>query len=406
MTSGTPHRDTFDRRALRRESLVNRTFSAVMLAAQPGERGLAVLGLLVSLLLASAGPSTAWGLGGNVVTNANDSGPGSLRAAMLAHAPLIEFSPAYFATPRTILLQSPLPSIDGDTAIIGPGADRLRIDGQFRSNPAPLIGIYGNPTVRLEGFTLTGGWDPLSTGDVGGIFTRGNLTLAKMHIAGNRGTGIFNQGGNLTIVESSITGQTEEGLFNQVGVATIINSTVAENVGGVFNQVGNLSVLNSTIANNQGYGISSNFGSLSTDFQPGLRLVSSILANNANADLYANAITAITNCLVEHTSAPISGAGNLVGVDPALTAMGLHGGTTPSFRPALGSAAINAGSNPLSLAVDQRGAARVFGGRIDMGAVEAVPEPGTLAALGALAGCSGPLLRRRGSLSLRDVRGW
>jgi hypothetical protein len=354
--------------------------------------------LFVSLLLVSVGPSSAWGLGGNVVTNANDSGPGSLRAAMLLSSPLIEFSPAFFSTPRTILLQSPLPDINGNTAIIGPGADRLRIDGQFRSNPAPLIGIYGNPTVRLEGFTLTGGWDPQSTGDVGGIFTRANLTLAKMHIAGNRGTGIFNQGGNLTIVESSITGQTEEGLFNQVGVATIINSTFAGNAGGVYNQVGNLSVLNSTIANNQGYGVASVFHSPFNEFQPGLRLESSILANNGNADLAANAITAINTCLVEHTNSPVSGVGNLVGVDPALLAIGLNGGTTPSFRPGPGSAAINAGSNPQSLAVDQRGAARVFGGRIDMGAVEAVPEPGALAALAVLAGCAGPSLRRRRSL--------
>src|SRR5262249_30127820 len=68
-----------------------------------------------------------------VVTNANDSGPGSLRGG-LARAngwPSLDtftFDPVFFGTPRTINFISQLPLSDSVT-VVGPGADRLPLSG-------------------------------------------------------------------------------------------------------------------------------------------------------------------------------------------------------------------------------------------------------------------------------------
>jgi hypothetical protein len=321
-------------------------------------------------------------LGAITVENANNSGPDSLRAAMESHASIIDFSPSFFSSPRTISLLSPLPTIQGDLTMVGPGANLLSIDGQLRTYNSALITIYGSPTVRLEGFTLKGGNDPLSTGNVGGIFTRAHLTLAKVSLIGNRGTGVFNQGGNLTVLQSSIIGNTSEGVFNQGGDATIINSTFAENLVGVYNQVGDLSVFNSTIARNSQAGVASVIFETAPPMGS-LTIESSILADNGAADLSASHSKLVRHSLVEKP-AGLVGNGNLVGLDPALGPLTLGGGPTRTLTPQPGSPAIDAGSNPLALAVDQRGAPRILGQRIDIGAVEAVPEP-ALPALGAVA---------------------
>jgi hypothetical protein len=66
------------------------------------------------------------------------------------------------------------------------------------------------------------------------------------------------------------------------------------------------------------------------------------------------------------------GAGNLFGVDPLLGPLQNNGGSTRTHALLPGSPAINAGSNPLGLATDQRGAdfPREAGGRADIGAYE------------------------------------
>lgn len=73
---------------------------------------------------------------------------------------------------------------------------------------------------------------------------------------------------------------------------------------------------------------------------------------------------------------------NLVGVDPQLTPLGSNGGATATHLPASTSPVLNAGdpawANPF-LTTDQRGEARVSGGRIDIGAVEV---PAALASTG------------------------
>jgi len=117
--------------------------------------------------------------------------------------------------------------------------------------------------------------------------------------------------------------------------------------------------------------------------QPSLTLVSSIVANsNPATDISSSRATMPTFAFVANQSLirtlcgicviSVSGAGNLFGVDPLLGPLVNNGGPSRTHALLPGSPAINAGSNPLGLANDQRGAGfpRVSSGVADMGAYE------------------------------------
>ena len=363
------------------------------------------------LIFVALSATTACASGPGTVTNVNDAGPGSLRAAMASGATLIDFDPSFLGVPRTIKLESPLPDVYHDLSIIGPGPLLLTLDGQLKSHGAPLINIYdSSPTVRLEGFTLTRGFDAPATGHVGGIFSRGRLTLANVRVTSHRGAAIFNQGGVLSLEGSTVVGNSGQGLINQGGTAaivqsvlvsngeqgafnqggrlTVVNSTFTSNQIGVYNQVGDLSIYNSTIVGNREYGVAGGSGG-----QPRLLTVqSSILANNGVSELTYDSPVSINYSLIEFVETTINGVGNVLGVDPKLGVLSLNGGATLNFMPLPGSPAIDAGANPLNLAIDQRGGVRVASGRADIGSVETIPEP--TAAVLLIFAASGFIVRR------------
>lgn len=146
-------------------------------------------------------PVTAGALGGFrvligrtlVVTNAADSGPGSLRAALAEAGRItpstdsVTFDPAFFGTARTILLTSGQLGASDSVAIVGPGAALLTIDGggvhrgmQFSAAAA------GTLDVSNSGLTVTnctsGG-----KGTVGGAiyFLGRNLAIADALLVSN-----------------------------------------------------------------------------------------------------------------------------------------------------------------------------------------------------------------------------
>jgi len=100
------------------------------------------------LCLAALTPSASAITFGAVVANANDSGPGSLRAAMATGISSIGFDATFFSSPRTISLLSPLPFINGDLSIVGPGADLLRV------NPDLITAHRATPTDHRSPITL------------------------------------------------------------------------------------------------------------------------------------------------------------------------------------------------------------------------------------------------------------
>jgi parallel beta-helix repeat protein len=219
------------------------------------------------------------------VLNANDSGAGSLRQAILdtnanPGPDTIDFDATFFATPQTINLAaaSGQLSITDDLIITGPGVSKLTINGGggtriFNVDSASATTI----SVTISGMTVTGGNGSAGNGggatDGGGIRTTDeNLTLQNMVITGN--TCGANDGGGITatttafitINNCTVSGNTAGGggggiYFFSGGGMLLENSTVSGNSsgntiggGGVyfFGTVapGGFTIQNSTIANN------------------------------------------------------------------------------------------------------------------------------------------------------------
>ena len=323
----------------------------------------------VSLFSASA-------FGQSIVTNTNDSGAGSLRTA-ISTGGNIDFDPLLFSTPQTITLATPFAESFNDFSINGPGADLLTIDGTFSNEE---IFFIQSGVVNIAGVTLSGANNaPVVTDLTNGIFLRGDLTLDGVVISDFQSDGVFNQSGNLTVLNSTIANNGEQGIFAQGGTSTVNNSTIVGNGSEGISSSGASSVNNSTIANNGDAGILAGpFGNISIN--------SSIVANNnnGNGDLSASVFGVLnpTSSLILNSDFENGVSGNIIGVDPLLGPLGNNGGSTQTLLLGAGSPAIDAGSNPLGLALDQTGANRVFGPQVDIGATEfvpaSVPEPGSL----------------------------
>src|SRR5262249_8047840 len=99
-----------------------------------------------------------------VVTNADDSGAGSLRDAITqadatTSPDAIVFSPSFFNVPRTITLLSGLPTLPaagGPLTITGTGESNLTIQ---RDAAAPSFRVFTSlaPALTLTGMTISGG---------------------------------------------------------------------------------------------------------------------------------------------------------------------------------------------------------------------------------------------------------
>src|SRR6478736_1276868 len=87
------------------------------------------------------------------VTNTNDSGPGSLRQALVDAN---DGDTIAFAVTGTIVLTSDGLVIDNDLTISGPGANRLSINGN-QAGYGCVFGIAHNNTVTISGLTITNG---------------------------------------------------------------------------------------------------------------------------------------------------------------------------------------------------------------------------------------------------------
>ncbi|MCR5360320.1 MAG: DUF2012 domain-containing protein [Thermoguttaceae bacterium] len=88
--------------------------------------------------------------------------------------------------------------------------------------------------MELAGLTITGG---KTTGDGGGIYNHGTLTLTNCTVSGNTassyGGGIYNYSGTLTLTNCTVSGNTASsyggGIYNYSGTLNIYNSIVVSN---------------------------------------------------------------------------------------------------------------------------------------------------------------------------------
>lgn len=378
----------------------------------------------IAVLLGAVGSFRAFIPRTLVVTNANDSGAGSLRNALTSAGPTpdtITFDPTFFAVPRTIQLQSLLPVISDPLTITGPGATLLAIAGSsLRVAAAGHVSLSGMTVTRGQGVRIAGAAVTIEdmvissnavSGAGGGIAILGTptVTVRNCTISGNTagtsssqtsrgGGGIYSIGGTLLVENCTISGNSTPteggGIYIAPGYAvnvTVRNTTIAGNTAGTigggimtrntpprFPGPIELVVQNCTIANNQANGTATGQGGggIGVLLAAGkVSIESTIVANNTNANApdVLGAIAANYSLVRNQLGATINGSNNLpAGADPRLGPRQNNGGTTETIALLPGSPAINAGSNRANLSTDQRGAGfpRVFESAADIGAFE------------------------------------
>lgn len=177
------------------------------------------------------------------VTSLADSGPGTLRTAILAAdagKPSDKFTIGFSVT-GVIDLQSPLPDLNNTISVQGPGAGSLTVErAAGASFPSAIVSVDSGQTACLSGLTI-------ANGNAGGIYNVGTLTVANCRVVNNAapftsssgfspgpglGGGIDNFGGSLTVSGSAVSGNTASfggGIFS-FGSLTISNSTLSGNV--------------------------------------------------------------------------------------------------------------------------------------------------------------------------------
>ncbi len=347
------------------------------------------------------------------VTNANDSGAGSLRQALVS---LCSGGTITFGSDYTIPLGSPL-TVGKNMTIDGAGRS-VTISGNSDGDGDGDVRVFfvGSGVaatlahLNIVSGTVGGGTTCSSTNCGGGIYNQGTLAVLASTIAGGSalyGGGIYNQG-TLTVQASTLAnnyaGYGGGGIYNQ-GTLTVQTSTLTGNStgysgGGIYNNHGNLMVQASTLANNEaGAG-----GGIANDSGTALKVYYSTLSGNRAGnggggirtygtwlDLFHTIIAnspeggdcvhtsggggGVTSGygLIESTGAAAcwlnSDYSTILGVDPLLGPLADNGGSTQTFALLPGSPAIDAGQSA-GCASDQRGLARPQGTACDIGAFE------------------------------------
>lgn len=362
-----------------------------------------------------------------VVTNTNDSGPGSLRQTIAEAAPGDTITFATDLSGQTILLTTPL--------FI---AKALTLDGSTLSTPITLSGnnqervmvIDVGATVRLTDLVIA---DGLARGDStmsvqgGALLTSGNVTLHRIYFRHNQvigidgaeddsyytyafGGAIYNSG-NLTITQSIFDGNTAQrgnggAIYHNVGQLVVRASTFVNNStyayqnsqGGAILNSAILTVTNSTFSANRtqsnterqlsgsaiaSWGQSWVYNSTFSDntapaivnsYKQAFYLYNTIIANTIGRGSYAGEWTASRNNLIEDSNCGATLCG-----DARLGILRNHnpvpGQPILTFALLPGSPAINAGDATLCPSTDQRGVLRPQGGGCDLGAYEAEALP-------------------------------
>jgi beta-glucanase (GH16 family) len=355
-----------------------------------------------------------------VVTNLDDSGPGSLRQALedITMGGTIIFDPA-LAGGTINLTSGPLvPS--GNVAINGVDASGLVLDGGGSDR---VLIVDAGRTVTVANLTVTNGygWQV-----AGGILNNGALTLDHVTVTGNTmatdagdfwqgGGGIYSgEGATLNLVDSAVVGNTAGwsggGLYgffntNTTIVRSTISGNVAGDVGGGIRSLGNVEISNSTISGNEATGwyggamfitdgvvnvanvtIADNvspsgapadvfvgtFGGGSAT----LTLANSIVASAQDNCFFAPWGSGIVTLMADHNNlftdaTCFAGATDQVVADAGLGPLADNGGTTWTHALLAYSAAIDAADATICPATDQRGVPR--DALCDTGAFEYVP---------------------------------
>jgi hypothetical protein len=329
------------------------------------------------------------------VTNALDTGPGSLRQALLDAALLGQTELRFADNVRgAINIVSGL-TLPNGINLIGPGANLLTVN-RAGSGLFTILTVPTGASASLSGLSLSNGQNPAAS--AGSIVNSGNLTVDAVYVRAGNSRCIFNNtGARLTMRNSAVTDCFSFGaaaILNQ-GNLQLVNSTLANNIdpgngGTLTNAAGaTANLVNVTIANNVNENDSTNYA---INNAGALILSNVILANPGSIvqllEAAPPASTQVNDSLSTDASlsgAGISGSGNLQNTNPLLGVLQNNGGPTPTLALPGASPARDAGSDAhISAAlfgpapfVDQRGSgfARISGQRVDIGAFERIAQP-------------------------------
>jgi hypothetical protein len=263
-------------------------------------------------------------------------------------------------------------------------------------------GIFNGGTLSISQSTISNNAAVGEGSVAGGIYSGGSVTITDSTISGNSadagglGGGLYN-GGTATFRNSTLSGNEcgdatlfyeslGAGIFNESrGSLTIVNSTVADNTigadgqgAGIYND-GTVNLRCSTIAGNMTGGN----GTAGGIFNDGgtVNAANNIIAGNSapTAADFSGVLTSQGFNLIGDTSGS-SGevAGDLIDIAPKLGPLQNNGGPTSTMALLSGSPAIDHGDPAFDpnaftppITTDQRGAARIINGRIDIGSFEA-----------------------------------
>ena len=373
----------------------------------------------------SVGPTTL------TVTNTDDSGPGTLRAALAnaADGDTINF---LLPAPATILLTNGELLVSNNVNIVGPGANHLAVAADRSVFPGSRVfHIASNSVVNLSGLTITNGYARLNNG--GGILNdHAKLTVNSCTLSGNAasrcGGAIMNDQGLLVIANSTLINNGvasyggaiyNDGQFSTNASLLVSNSTLSRNGayvsgGGLFNNAGSgaasVRIVNSTLSGNYP-GESRTGGDIWNEswsggsatlqiFNSTLNLSSSIhngsyggsarleigstILNGPNfgelIDGQSGTVTSLGYNLSSNNGGGfLTNATDQINTDPMLSPLQDNGGPTFTHAPLPCSPAIDKGKNFSGSATDQLGVARTidyavanaFGGDgTDIGALE------------------------------------
>ncbi len=221
-----------------------------------------------------------------------------------------------------------------------------------------------------------------------GVYSLGTLRITDSQITGNSlsiaasialGGGVYHLGGSVEVNSSTIAGNqaiTGGGIWVAESQVSIVNSTLhgsnARFGGGLHLIDASALVFNSSIhANNA----TDHAGGVRLQSGSQLQLVSSLLHGNTGPG---------DDLVIDDLESTVTGSQNIVGAsdadlppdtlacDPNLGPLTYNGGPTPTLAIPVDSCAREQGSNPLSLAHDQRGDGfpRTSGSATDIGAFE------------------------------------
>ena len=316
------------------------------------------------------------------VTNANDDGPGSLRALV---AELCDGGTISFAERFVIDLQSP---IIIDRALTVDGSSQALLAADTDGNLVQLIGgtdhrifdIAATGDLTLRQLRLS---DSHTSGFGGAINSLGRLAVLECRVDGNSsgasgglgGGAIFTGTDSILLVEGSTFDNNDAvrgaAIFNN-GQAELRNSTFSGHRGetneGAIQNRGILLAIHITVANNGREG--AGFGGLFA-FNADTTLVNSLFADNVGNNCFFSGGTGVATGLLAQSG----NCGAQFNGDPQLLPLSGNRGVTATHALAADSIAIDAADAEFCLATDQRGAARPQGAGCDLGAFEVLgPE--------------------------------